>query len=281
MNLRTTAVRTLAAAALAAGAVTATAGAAHAAQAFPHVTIHASGACDTTTGEWVVDWSISNAAQATATLTDVVSAPASSPATGVPATVAAGSTEHATQRIPGTGGQTASLSLTATWPDGATYAASWQFRPPAPCTPAAIAGPAAGPADPADPAATTATATAGPAGPAAGHATAAVAEATAETNSAAATDEPPVETGPWPIVDESGRQRSTLSFNPETGYAMACYSGEPENVVIEVEYESGQTARRLVPQFGCNVAGPYGGTGPVVKVRGLVGEFANPWHRVR
>ena len=232
MNLRTTVVRTLATAALATAAVTATAGAAHAAGAFPHVTIHASGTCDTATGEWVVDWSIDNAADATATLGDVVSTPATSPATGVPATVPAASTAHATQRVPGSGGQTAALALTATWPDGSTYAASWQFRPPAPCT-ATVAA------------------------------------------------EPPVETGPWPIVDESGVQRSTLSFNPETGYAMACYSGEPENVVIEVKYTSGQTARRLVPQFGCNVAGPYGDTGAVVEVRGLVGDFANPWHRVR
>ena len=233
MNLRTTAARalataTLTTAALATAAVTATT-TAHAADAFPHVTIHAAGTCDSTTGDWVVDWSITNAADAPATLGDVVSTPAASPATGVPATVPAAATAHATQRVPGSGGQTAALSLTATWPDGTTYAASWQFRPPAPCT----------------------------------------------------RDRAAVETGPWPIVDEAGTQRSTLTFNPETGYAMACYGGPAEDVAIEVEYTSGATARRIIPQFGCNVAGPYGSTGDVVMVRGLVGDFANPWHRVR
>ena len=226
MNLRTTLARALATAAIATGVLTSAAGAAHAADGSAYVTIHASGTCDTAAGEWVVDWSIDNATEAEATLGDVVSTPAASPATGVPATLPAGGTGHATQRIPGAGGQTASLGLTATWADGSAYAASWQFRPPAPC-------------------------------------------------------DAEVETGPWPIVDESGAQRSTLSFNPAGGYAMACYSGTPENVAIEVRYTTGDTARRIVPQFGCTVAGPWGATGDVVSVRGLVGDFANPWHRVR
>jgi hypothetical protein len=88
------------------------------------------------------------------------------------------------------------------------------------------------------------------------------------------------DTGPWPIVDAAGTQRATLSYNPAGQYATACYGGPAGDVVIEEKFTTGQSIRRIVPQFGCAVAAPYAGTGDVVAVRGLVGDFANPWHEV-
>ncbi|MEV4702486.1 hypothetical protein [Actinoplanes sp. NPDC049316] len=91
----------------------------------------------------------------------------------------------------------------------------------------------------------------------------------------------PTDSGPWPITDENGVQRSTLSIDWSTGYAIACYGGEAGDVRIELRFESGYIQRRIVPQFGCAVAGPPGApadAGPPVAVRGVVGDFANPWH---
>jgi hypothetical protein len=89
------------------------------------------------------------------------------------------------------------------------------------------------------------------------------------------------ETGSWPIVDENGVQRSTVSVNWTTGYATACYGDEAGTIRIELRFESGYIQRRVVPQFGCTVASPNGApsdAGRAVAVRGLVGDFANPWH---
>ncbi len=76
-------------------------------------------------------------------------------------------------------------------------------------------------------------------------------------------------------------QRSSLSINWTTGYALACYGGEAGDVRIELRFESGYIQRRIVPQFGCQVAGPPGApadAGSPVAVRGVVGDFVNPWH---
>jgi len=89
------------------------------------------------------------------------------------------------------------------------------------------------------------------------------------------------DSGPWPIVDQNGVQRTSLSIDWSTGYALACYGGEAGDVRIELQFESGYIQRRVVPQFGCAVAGPPGApadAGRPVAVRGVVGDFANPWH---
>ncbi|BCJ50024.1 hypothetical protein Asp14428_14990 [Actinoplanes sp. NBRC 14428] len=89
------------------------------------------------------------------------------------------------------------------------------------------------------------------------------------------------DSGPWPIVDQNGVERSTLSINWETGNAIACYGGEAGDVRIELKFESGYVQQRVVPQFGCAVTTPAGApadAGRPVAVRGLVGSFANPWH---
>jgi hypothetical protein len=102
---------------------------------------------------------------------------------------------------------------------------------------------------------------------------AAPAQAPAHITAAAQAD-----SGPWPIVDAGGVQRSSLSINWETGYAIACYPSGPEVVRIQVRFADGETLTRVIPEFGCNVAGPFTSNSPVVAVRGLVGDFANPWH---
>ena len=112
----------------------------------------------------------------------------------------------------------------------------------------------------------------------AGSAQAAVSSAPVVTSTEAGTL---ADSGPWPIVDQNGVQRTSLSIDWSTGYALACYGGEAGDVRIELQFESGYIQRRVVPQFGCAVAGPPGApadAGRPVAVRGVVGDFANPWH---
>jgi hypothetical protein len=100
----------------------------------------------------------------------------------------------------------------------------------------------------------------------------------ASAASAAAGETASATTGSWPIVDEAGVTRSTMWFDGL--YLSACYAGADDEVMIEVRYTDGKTNRRFVPQFGCTAVGAHAGTGDVTAVRGLVAEFANPWHEV-
>ena len=95
---------------------------------------------------------------------------------------------------------------------------------------------------------------------------------------AAADETAPATTGSWPIVDEAGVAQSSMWF--DGSYLSACYGGPDGRIAIEVRYTDGQTNRRIVPQFGCATVGAFAGTGEVTAVRGLVGDFANPWHEV-
>lgn len=85
----------------------------------------------------------------------------------------------------------------------------------------------------------------------------------------------------WPITDAAGVQYSTLTFNPESRYAIACYASPESNIRIEAMFSQlEQPLVRQVPQFGCTVIGPYSGTGDITAVRGVVGDYANEWHKV-
>jgi hypothetical protein len=107
-------------------------------------------------------------------------------------------------------------------------------------------------------------------------ATAATAGITGAANAAA-----PADTGPWPIVDASGNQRTSVPLTYAGDYAIACYAYGPNaGVVIEGRYSSGETVRRQIDQFQCNVLISNTSSGVLVEVRGVVGDFANPWHPV-
>jgi hypothetical protein len=123
MNLRTHVIRAAAAIAIAGGVVAAAA--APAAANISYFTTAASGVCDSATGEWVVDWALSNQSNETATLSAVDFAPA--PGT-LPETVAGNTTVHGTTRVPGDGTQ-GSLNYTSSWADGTHAANTWYFRP--------------------------------------------------------------------------------------------------------------------------------------------------------
>jgi hypothetical protein len=142
MNFRTTATRTRSVLVLTGAGLALAAGPATA-EAPKYFTTHSSGTCDTA-GEWIVDWKINNGSGAVANLTGVVAQPTTSPITGIPATVEGGASVHAGQRISGSGGQTASLTYTATWADGTSTLDTWYFRPATLCTkvlPATYSGP--------------------------------------------------------------------------------------------------------------------------------------------
>jgi hypothetical protein len=87
--------------------------------------------------------------------------------------------------------------------------------------------------------------------------------------------------GSWPILDRDGVQRNAVSYNGDNQIAMACYHNAGDtDVAIEELFASGETAKRWIPLGGCAVAVPWAGTGPVVAVRGWVGDYANSWNYV-
>jgi hypothetical protein len=98
-----------------------------------------SGTCDTATGEWVVDWAITNQSDTSALLILMESTPAESRLTSLP-WPQGGATEHAVQRIPGdsTG---ARLVYIAVWTDfpGGSFRSIADFTPTAPCEPGPVA----------------------------------------------------------------------------------------------------------------------------------------------
>lgn len=91
------------------------------------------GTCDTATGEWVLDWSITNQSDTSALLIVVESTPAASRVGPLPATPA-GATTHAVQRIPGDS-PGARLTYIAVWTDypGGSYQSITDFAAPGPC----------------------------------------------------------------------------------------------------------------------------------------------------
>jgi hypothetical protein len=97
---------------------------------------------------------------------------------------------------------------------------------------------------------------------------------------AAASQAVQAESGSWPVYDKNGVERISLSYDSSTGYAMACYPPSGVQVVIEARYASGETAKRAIPERGCNVIGPIGSSGNITAVRGWVDDFANEWHEV-
>jgi hypothetical protein len=107
-------------------------------------------------------------------------------------------------------------------------------------------------------------------------ATAAIAGITGTANAAAAAD-----AGPWPIVDASGNQRTSVPLTYAGDYAIACYAYGPNaGVAIDGRYSSGEIIRRQIDQFQCNLLPGNTSSGVLVEVRGVVGDFANPWHPV-
>jgi hypothetical protein len=92
-----------------------------------------SGSCDTATGEWVVDWAITNNSDTQALLILTQSTPADHALTSLP-NPEGGATAHAIQRIPGdsTG---AHLQYIAVWTDfpGGSYQSIADFTAPSPC----------------------------------------------------------------------------------------------------------------------------------------------------
>lgn len=99
-----------------------------------------SGTCDTATGEWVVDWAITNQSDTAALLILVDSTPAESRLTSLP-WPQAGATEHAVQRIPGDSAD-AHLDYIAVWTDfpGGSFRSTADFTPATTCEQAELAG---------------------------------------------------------------------------------------------------------------------------------------------
>jgi hypothetical protein len=99
-----------------------------------------SGTCDTTTGEWVVDWAITNQSDTSALLILMESTPAAAALTSLP-WPQGGATEHAVQRIPGDSGG-ASLVYIAVWTDfpGGSFRSATAFTPPTTCAQIPVAG---------------------------------------------------------------------------------------------------------------------------------------------
>jgi hypothetical protein len=102
----------------------------------------------------------------------------------------------------------------------------------------------------------------------------------AQAPKSAVTQTVQAESGSWPVYDAAGVERISLSYNSSTGYAMACYPPSGVQVVIEARFASGETAKRAIPERGCNVIGPIGNSGSITAVRGWVDDFANEWHEV-
>jgi hypothetical protein len=98
-----------------------------------------SGTCDTATGEWVVDWAITNQSDTNALLILMESTPVQSRLTSLPWSQG-GATEHAIQRIPGDSAG-AHLVYIAVWTDfpGGSFRSSGDFTPSAPCVQAPAA----------------------------------------------------------------------------------------------------------------------------------------------
>ena len=96
-----------------------------------------SGTCDTATGEWVVDWAITNQSDTSALLILTESTPAGSGLTSLPRPQG-GATEHAIQRIPGDSAS-ADLVYIAVWTDfpGGSYRSATNFTPSTTCEPVA------------------------------------------------------------------------------------------------------------------------------------------------
>jgi hypothetical protein len=92
-----------------------------------------SATCDSTTGEWAVDWAITNQSDTNALLILMESTPAGSALTSLP-WPQGGATEHAIQRIPGdsTG---AHLVYIAVWTDfpGGSFRSETDYTPPTTC----------------------------------------------------------------------------------------------------------------------------------------------------
>ncbi|MEU4222580.1 hypothetical protein [Actinoplanes sp. NPDC026623] len=91
------------------------------------------GTCDTATGEWVVDWAITNQSDTSALLIVVESTPPASRLGSLPAPPAGGTT-HAVQRIPGDSAG-ARLDYIAVWTDypGGSYRSIADFAAPGLC----------------------------------------------------------------------------------------------------------------------------------------------------
>jgi hypothetical protein len=96
-------------------------------------TSYAFGTCDTTTGNWIVDWQLGNESDQTATLLNLAVSPREYPIEGLPATIAPRTTVHATQHLVGTPGLTSTLTGTIQWTDGETRTLNWSFRPRTVC----------------------------------------------------------------------------------------------------------------------------------------------------
>ncbi len=92
-----------------------------------------SGSCDTATGEWVVDWAITNQSDTSALLILTESTPAGSGLTSLPSPQG-GATEHAIQRIPGAS-TSAELVYIAVWTDfpGGSFRSVTDFTPTTTC----------------------------------------------------------------------------------------------------------------------------------------------------
>jgi hypothetical protein len=114
---------------LAGGAVAAAASPASASEPPRVIDVQASGTCDTTAGQWVVTWTLNNPFTQSAAIGNVQASPA---VTGLPATIAAGTTATATSRV--NNGSLGTLNFDATWADGAVTGVNWQFQPWTPCT---------------------------------------------------------------------------------------------------------------------------------------------------
>jgi hypothetical protein len=96
-----------------------------------YLTAQISRTCDTSVGEWVIDWQITNPTSTDTTLTDVRSSPTATPIVDLPTSVPAGTTVHAGQRVAGTA--SAGLQFIAAWADGSTYSMALFVRPLPPC----------------------------------------------------------------------------------------------------------------------------------------------------
>ena len=96
-----------------------------------------SGICDTATGEWVVDWAITNQSDTGALLILMESTPAASALGSLP-WPQGGATEHAIQRIAGDS-TSATLVYIAVWTDfpGGSFRSATTFTPPTTCEQAA------------------------------------------------------------------------------------------------------------------------------------------------
>ena len=101
---------------------------------YRYFSTYAFGSCDRSTGEWVIDWQLINQSDEVAAITAISATPAEWPITGLPESVDAGATAHATQRLAGTPGLTSNLVYTSRWADGTSSFNNWSFRPRTVCT---------------------------------------------------------------------------------------------------------------------------------------------------